>query len=199
MTVVQPVPLWKSFTLNLDASSSYTTSFSESILRESDAFDFSVSRMPWGDPVTLTGEGIDHSESFSLTSAATSLIIFAPLTLSILTLLGTAGSFFIGLLITRNRKRTYLYLESVLIPVIAFILLFGYPLEFIGGSILVMTFIWWTTAIASPKLLNGATRGSVVHPQIPCPACQVMNPVTTMERPHRFACQGCQRTIKLVA
>jgi hypothetical protein len=26
-----------------------------------------------------------------------------------------------------------------------------------------------------------------------------MNPVTTMERPHRFACQGCQRTIKLVA
>lgn len=198
-TVVQPVPLWKSFNLNLEASSSYTTSFSESILRESDAFDFSVSRMPWGDKVTLSGEGIGQSESFSLTSAATQLFIFAPLTLTILTLLGTFGSFFIGLLITRNRKRTYLYLEGVLIPVIGLTLILGYPLEFIGGSILVMSFIWWTTAIASPKLLHGVTRGAIVHPQIPCPACQVMNAVTTDERPHRFACQGCQRTIKLVA
>ena len=198
-TVVQPVPLWKSFTLNFEATSSSTTSFSESIVRESDAFDFSVSRSPWGDRVTLSGEGIDQSEPFSLTSTATSILIFAPLTLSILTLLGTGGSFFIGLLITRNRNRKYLYLESVLIPVIGLILVLGYPLEFIGGSILVMTFIWWTTAIASPKLLHGITRGAVVHPKIPCPACQVMNPVTTTERPHRFACQGCQRTIKLVA
>ena len=62
-----------------------------------------------------------------------------------------------------------------------------------------MSLIWWITAFASPRLANGITRKKPVHPQIPCPACQVMNAVMTTERPHRFACDGCQRTIKLVA
>ncbi len=198
-TVAQPAPLWKSFTLELEASSTFTTSLYKSSLRESDAFEFSVSRMPWGDKVTLKGEGIDQNEEFSLTVIPTSNLIHTPFVLSILTLLGTIGAFMIGLGISRNRQRTYLYFEMILIPVIAFIFIFGYPLQFIGGGLLMMSLIWWITAFASPRLANGITRKKPVHPQIPCPACQVMNAVTTTERPHRFACDGCQRTIKLVA
>ena len=51
--VVQPAPLWSDYDLMLEAKSTSTTALSNSILRESEAFDFSVSRMPWGDTVRM--------------------------------------------------------------------------------------------------------------------------------------------------
>ena len=46
--VVQPAPLWSEYSLSLTARSSALTALSNSIVRESEAFDFSVLRMPWG-------------------------------------------------------------------------------------------------------------------------------------------------------
>jgi len=76
---------------------------------------------------------------------------------------------------------------------------FGYPPLFIGIALGVVSFVWWVTAIASPRVIGGRPSRAQVHPTVPCPACQTTNAVTTTERPHRFACEGCQRTIKLVA
>ena len=45
--VVQPAPLWSDYSLDLTARSSALTALSNSIIRESDAFDFAVLRMPW--------------------------------------------------------------------------------------------------------------------------------------------------------
>ena len=42
------------------------TASSNSIVRESEAFDFSVLRMPWGDVISMEGEGIEQGETFSL-------------------------------------------------------------------------------------------------------------------------------------
>ncbi len=63
--VVQPAPLWSDYSLTLNARSSAMTALSNSIVRESKAFDFSVSRMPWGDQISMQGDDIDQSETFA--------------------------------------------------------------------------------------------------------------------------------------
>ena len=196
--VVQPAPLWNDISIDLEARSTSLTALSSSILRESDAFDFSVSRMPWGDIVRLQAEGLDQDEKFTLATLPTSSLAYAPLSLTVATIVGLLVAFVIGLRLTRQRRRTYLYLELVLVPVALAVTLFGYPPLFIGIVLGVVSFVWWVTAVASPRLL-GANLRSPQHPVIPCPACQTPNAVTTNERPHRFNCEGCQRIIKLVA
>lgn len=197
--VVQPAPLWGEISIDLEAKSSSFTALSSSILRESDAFDFSVSRMPWGDIVRLQAEGLDQDEKFTLATLPTSSLVYAPLSLTAATLVGLLVAFVIGLRLTKQRRRTYLYLELVLMPVALAVTIFGYPPLFIGIVIGVVSFVWWVTAVASPRLLGAAQNRSPQHPMIPCPACQTANAVTTNARPHRFNCEGCQRIIKLVA
>ena len=198
--VVQPAPLWSDYTLTLDARSSSLTALSNSIVRESTAFDFSVSRMPWGDRIHLEGEGLDQSENFALSTLPTANIMYAPLSLTVLTLVGLLGAFMLGLRLTRSRRRTYLYLELFLVPLVLLVTMFGYPLVFIATALGAVGLIWLVTAVASPRLIGGPRQSSSPnYPKIPCPACQTMNAVTTDERPHRFNCAGCQRVIKLVA
>ena len=198
--VVQPAPLWSDYSLTLNARSSSMTALSNSIVRESKAFDFSVSRMPWGDQIKMEGENIDQSETFSLSTLPTASPAYAPLTLTLLTLFGLIGAFFIGIRLTRSRRRTYLYLEMILAPLVLLVTMFGYPIACIGIALGGVAVIWIVTAVASPRLV-GAPRQSAKpnYPKIPCPACQTLNEVTTDVRPHRFNCSGCGRVIKLVA
>ena len=106
--VVQPAPLWSDYDLMLEAKSTSTTALSNSILRESEAFDFSVSRMPWGDTVRMRGEGIQQDESFVLSTLPTSNLVYAPVSISLLTIVGLIGAFAMGLALTKSRRRTYL-------------------------------------------------------------------------------------------
>jgi len=197
--VVQPAPLWSAMDIHLEATSTPLTALSSSIVRESTAFDFSVSRMPWGDRVELHGEGIDQSETFTLATLPTSSPVYAPLTLSILTLVSLLVVFTVGMRITRQRRRTYLFAETILAPVVLLMLFFGYPPLFLGVALGAVAMIWWVTGFASPRLNPAARRGANAYPRVPCPACQTSNAVTTTQRPHRFNCEGCQRVIKLIA
>ena len=65
----------------------------------------------------MEGEGIEQGEKFSFEVLPTSSLAYAPLTLTALTLVGLLAAFVVGLRLTRNRRRTYLYLELVLIPI----------------------------------------------------------------------------------
>ena len=198
--VVQPAPLWSSFSLSLTAKTSAFTSLSNSVLRESTQFELSVLRMPWGDQITLEGEGIMQDEAFRLNSVPTTAVSFTPMPLTLLSVFGLLGAFIVGMRITRQRKRTVMYAELVLVPVVGLVLILGYPAIFVGGAVIASTLIWWVTAIASPRLSpRNKRRTQTTYPTIPCPACQVSNPVTSTERPHRFACAGCQRVIRLEA
>ena len=76
--VVQPAPLWSDYSLTLDARSSALTALSNSRVKESTAFDFSVSRLPWGDRIHLDGEGLEQSENFAFEALPTSNLIYAP-------------------------------------------------------------------------------------------------------------------------
>jgi hypothetical protein len=197
--VVQPAPLWSDITIELSARSGALNALSSSILRESDAFEFSVSRLPWGDSIRLSGTGIDQNEKFTLATLPTTSLVYAPLSLTVLTLVGLIGAFVAGLALTKERRRTSLYVELVLVPVVLLITVLGYPPLFIGIALGATALIWWVTGVASPRLVGPAQRRGSSVPTIPCPACQTPNAVTTAERPHRFNCKGCQRVIKLVA
>ena len=198
--IVQPAPLWSSFSLSLTAKTSSFTSLSNNVLRESTQFQLSILRMPWGDEINLEGEGISQDEAFRLNSVPTSAVSFTPMPLTLLSVFGLLGAFMVGMRITRQRKRTVMYTELVLVPVVGLVLVLGYPAIFVGGAVIASTLIWWVTAIASPRLSPRNRRQSQnAYPTIPCPACQVSNPVTSTERPHRFACAGCQRIIRLEA
>ena len=198
--VVQPAPLWSDYSLSLTARSSALTALSNSIVRESNAFDFSVIRMPWGDIVSMEGENIEQSETFSLSTLPTASPAYAPLTLSVLTLVGLLGAFMFGMRLTRNRRRTYLYLELVLVPIVLAVTVIGYPGVFIATALGAVGLIWVITALASPRLVGQQRRVSAPqYPTIACPACQTPNAITTDARPHRFNCSGCGRVIKLVA
>ena len=198
--ITQPAPLWSDCSIALEATSTATTSFSSSILRDSTALEFSIVRFPWGDQLRLEGEGFDQEESFTFATLPTSSLAFAPLSLTVLTFIGLLVTFVVGLAITRSRRRTYLYMELVLAPVVLLVCFFGYPPIFIGGALGVVGFVWWLTAFASPRLVGESRRSKrASYPTIPCPACQTMNDVVSTERPYRFNCTGCDRVIKLVA
>ena len=168
--VVQPAPLWSEYSLSLTARSSALTALSNSIVRESEAFDFSVLRMPWGDVISMEGEGIEQGETFSLSTLPTTSVAYAPLTLSILTLVGLLGAFMLGLRLTRNRRRTYLYIELVLVPIALAVTVIGYPVAFIGIALGAVALIWVITAMASPRLVGAARRccPSVPQNRMPC-------------------------------
>ena len=191
--VVQPAPIWSSINLDAEYRSSMLTAMTEAKLLESDTLKISVSRTPFGDTVTLTGEGFDQDENFALTVIPTTAITFAPLPLALLSLLACLGAFVIGMRLSRHRRRTYLYLELVLLPVVALVFLFGFPPLFIGSSVGAMTLVWWITAIASPKTAIPQRQ----WPSITCPKCSTPNLVDSDERPFRLSCSGCSRTIKI--
>ena len=197
--VVQPVELWSEYSLDLKATSTSFSAFSYSALQETEELDMTIMRFPWGDQIVLRGEGIDQGESFSLATVPTTSVIDSPMPLSVISVIACLAAFVIAMRLTRERKRTYFYMEMIFLPVVALIQLFGYPAPFVGVVIIGMSVIWWVTALASPRTQPRGGSARSQHPTIPCPACQVMNPVVTNERPHRFACEGCQRIIKLVA
>ena len=95
---------------------------------------------------------------------------YAPLTLSILTLVGLMGAFMLGLRLTRNRRRTYLYIELVLVPIALAVTVIGYPVAFIGIALGAVALIWVITAMASPRLVGAARRAAPPqYPKIACP------------------------------
>ena len=199
--VPQPAPLWSSINIDMEATSSSLTAFIQN-QPTPDAFDSSVLRTPWGDRLVYSAEGLDQNEVFNFQTVPTSSLAYAPLSLTVLTLFGLLAAFAITLRITRERSRSVVYLELVLMPVVLGIVLLGYPPFFISIGGAVVSVVWWVTAFTSPRLTGSARRGNArgpTYPTIPCPACQTINPVTSVERPHRFACEGCQRIIKLVA
>ena len=100
---------------------------------------------------------------------------------------------------TRTRRRRVLWLELVLLPLVAAIHLLAYPSVYVGGAAAVVVTIWWVTAVTSPRRRDGLIEEAITltTPVIPCPACSTPNPITSTERPLRFACVGCQRVIRI--
>jgi hypothetical protein len=197
----QPSPLWSEYSLSLSGSTTAFTSFAGATVDSTDSVSLSYSRLPWGESLTLEGENIDQDEQFRVMASPTNSPIHSPLPLLLLVIVGLGIGFMLALRFAKNRKRKMLYVELILIPLVALIHFIAYPPLFVGGAVGTTVLIWWVTAATSPRSRETLVQEAITltTPVIPCPSCATPNPVVSQERPLRFACVGCQRVIKIVA
>lgn len=201
----QPSPLWSSYDLLINIESSPMTSFSFIELKQSDDLEVNHLRFPWGESATIKATGLTQSDKFTLDSQPTTSIIHAPigLTLAMTIILG-AGLWF-AFVMVRNRTKYPLMIEMVLVPVVFALHFFALQPLYILASSSGIVFIWWATAVISPKTGASQPLGKAPEivvenfPTIACPQCQTSNPVTSDLRPIRIQCTGCDRIIKIVA
>ena len=201
----QPSPLWSTYDLFINIQSSLMTSFSFIDLKQSDDLDVNYLRFPWGESATISASGLTQSDKFTLDSQPTTSIIHSPIGLTLTMTLVLAAGLFFAFRMVSNRSKYPLMIEMILVPVVFLLHFFAFEPVYILASSGGIVFIWWSTAIISPKTSNGERTNSkpqiVVEnfPTIACPQCQTSNPVTSDLRPIRIQCTGCDRIIKIVA
>ena len=203
----QTTPLWSSYDLAISGSTSLMSSFTIVDLDSSDLLEVDHLRFPWGEMVTIRGDGLTKSDDFSINTVPTTSPLHSPLTLTLIVIVILAGGLLLGFKMVRQRNRYPLLIETILIPLVFLMHFFAYPPLFVLSSSSGVVLVWLATALVSPKKLNGVGKDTptkapnivTAFPTINCPQCGVANPVTSTERPIRLACTGCERIIKIVA
>ncbi len=202
----QPSPLWSGYDISVSGSSSLTTSYTTVEIDVSDVLDVDYLRFPWGEMVTIRGEGLTQSDEFSVMTKPTSSPLHAPLSLTIAVAMILAGGLWLAFAMVRQKNRYPLLIETSLIPIVSLMLFFAYHPLFVLSSSTGVALVWLATALVSPKLIDvggeSPTKAPNIvtsFPTINCPQCGVANPVTSNERPIRLECTGCGRIIKIVA
>ena len=201
----QPSPLWSTYDLFITVKSSSMSSFSYIDVKQSDDLSVNYWRFPWGEAATISASEFTQSDKFTIDSKPTTSIIHAPIGLTFIMTVMLAGGLWSAFRMVSNRSKYPLMIEMILVPVV-FLLHFSafeplYILASSGGIV----FIWWATAIISPRTTTESKPSSkpqiIVEnfPTIACPQCQTSNPVTSDLRPIRIQCVGCNRIIKIVA
>ena len=203
--VVQPVPFWSDWSIDLTLRTSGLTSLAGLNLGDADGLNLNHRRMPMGEVAVLSGEDLDQGLTFELIAAPTSAPLYAPLVVLVGTLAVLIGGIALGWRISRQRRRALLMTEVVLLSIIVLaIFLFAYPSVFVLGAAGSSAFIWGVTALVSPRTSRAAASGGAARaarnlplPTFACPACGTVNDVPSHERPLRIVCQGCQRGITI--
>jgi len=203
--VVQPVPFWSDWSIDLTLKTSGLTSLVGLDVGEAEGLTLNHRRMPMGESAVLSGEDLNQGVTFELIAAPTSAPLYAPLLVLIGTLGILAGGLALGWRVSRQRVRTLLMTEVVLLSIIVMAMfLFAYPSMFVFGAAGSSVFIWGVTALVSPRASRqrAASSSAKVNRNLPlptfaCPACGTVNDVPSHERPLRIVCQGCQRGITI--
>ena len=200
----QPSPLWSVYDVFLTIETSAMTSFSTIDLKETDDVDINHLRFPWGESATIQATGMTQSDKFTIDSRPTTLILHAPIGLTMMMTLILAGGLWLSFRMVRNRAKYPLMIEMILVPVVFLLHFFAFEPLYILASSVSIVFIWWATAIISPRTNTDDenTQPQVLltnFPTIACPQCKTSNPVTSDLRPIRIQCTGCQRIIKIVS
>ena len=201
-TTTQTTPIWQDYSITVEAKSSVLTSFGNSEMLESDYLSFSHSRFPWGEVITIEASSTSLDEDFTIIVQPNDNLLFAPMPLTIITLVIVLFGMFSSLSMTKNKHRRFLNLEFILVPIIGLIYLFSYPPLFVFGASGVASMLWVVTGLISPRKQKSSKQTQpeiqVDVPTVACPSCDTNIPVLSDERPLRIACGGCGKTIKIV-
>ena len=201
-TTTQTTPIWQDYSITVEAKSSVLTSFGNSEMLESDYLSFSHSRFPWGEVITIEASSTSLDEDFTIIVQPNDNLLFAPMPLTIITLVIVLFGMFSSLSMTKNKHRRFLNLEFILVPIIGLIYLFSYPPLFVFGASGVASMLWIVTGLISPRKQKSNKQAQpenqVDVPTVACPSCDTNIPVLSDERPLRIACGGCGKTIKIV-
>ena len=201
----QPSPLWSVYDVFMTIETSAMTSFSTIDLKETDDVDINHLRFPWGESATIQATGMTQSDKFTIDSRPTTLILHAPIGLTMMMTLILAGGLWLSFRMVRNRAKYPLMIEMVLVPVVFALHFFALEPLYVLTSSGTIVFIWWATAMISPRTGDAKKPQSSPQvlltnfPTIACPQCQTSNPVTSDLRPIRIQCTGCDRIIKIVS
>lgn len=202
--VSQPSPIWSVYDLFLTVKTSSMTSFSQIDVLDGDDIEINHMRFPWGESATVKATGLTQLDKFAVDSQPTTSVIHAPFGLTIAMTLILAGGLWMAFRMVRNRAKYPLMIEMILVPVVFLLHFFAFEPLYILASSVSIVFIWWATAIISPRTNTDDenTQPQVLltnFPTIACPQCKTSNPVTSDLRPIRIQCTGCQRIIKIVS
>ena len=201
-TTTQTTPIWQDYSITVEAKSSVLTSFGNSEMLESDYLSFSHSRVPWGEVITIEASSTSLDEDFTIIVQPNDNLLFAPMPLTIITLVIVLFGMFSSLSMTKNKHRRFLNLEFILMPIIGLIYLFSYPPLFVFAASGGASMLWIVTGLISPRKQKSSKQTQpeiqVDVPTVACPSCDTNIPVLSDERPLRIACGGCGKTIKIV-
>jgi len=193
------MPTFKSYDLNIEIQTSMFTSLTAANLKGEDNLDLTLRRTPFGETITLTATDISPRTTFVIEAFPSTNPLNAPISLSIVTLGVILAGLFFSMKLTRTKKRTVIWVEMSLIPVILVALYLAYEPFIIGVLSTVTAMVWVITAVASPKSKQKIAQvEQLTYPSIDCPACDTPNMITSQERPYRMPCSGCSRVLKIV-
>jgi len=196
--IVQPIPIWANFDLIIDIETDSMSSLTGATIKGEDGLTLTHRRGLFGESITVETIELEPSATFAMTALPTTSPLNAPLSLTILTLVLIFGGFWLALRITRHKRRSALWLELMLAPIILLVLYLAYPPFQVGATAGIAVVIWWITAVASPRRKGSKVDKTPVYPSINCPACSTSNSISSEIRPLRLPCEGCSRILKIV-
>ncbi|RJV02339.1 MAG: hypothetical protein DWC11_02475, partial [Candidatus Poseidoniales archaeon] len=162
--VVQPVPFWSEWSIDLTLRTSGLTSLAGLDLGDADGLSLNHRRMPMGEVAVLSGEDLDQGLTFELIAAPTSAPLYAPLVVLLGTMAVLIGGIALGWRVSRQRRRALLMTEVVLLSIIVLaIFLFAYPSVFVLGAAGSSAFIWSVTALVSPRTSRPVPSGAAAR------------------------------------
>ena len=159
----QPSPLWSVYDVFLTIETSAMTSFSTIELKETDDVEINHLRFPWGESATIQATGMTQSDKFTIDSRPTTLILHAPIGLTMMMTLILAGGLWLSFRMVRNRAKYPLMIEMVLVPVVFALHFFALEPLYVLTSSGTIVFIWWATAMISPR--TGDAKSLNLHPR----------------------------------
>ncbi len=193
------MPTFKSYDLNIEIQTSMFTSLTAANLKGEDNLDLTQRRTPFGETITLTATDISPRATFVIEAFPSTNPLNAPISLTIVTIGVILAGLFFSLKLTKTKKRTVVWVEMSLVPVILVALYLAYEPFIIGVLSTVTAMIWVITAVASPKSKQKIAQiEQQTYPSIDCPACDTPNMIMSQERPYRMPCSGCSRVLKIV-
>lgn len=197
--IVQPSPIWSGIDLKITIETGIMASLTGASIGGDDSLEFTHRRTPFGESIEINAQNLEPGATFSFTAMPTNNPLNAPMSLTLITLGILAGGFWFAMRLTKKKRRSALWIEMVLIPVVLLTLYLAYPPFTVGVIAATAVTMWIITAIASPRRKGLAVdKIETTFPIIECPACSTPNPITTDERPFRMPCSGCGRVLKIV-
>ena len=198
--IVQPAPIWSEIDMSISIKTGMMSSLTGADIKGEETLELTHRRTPFGESIEISATGLEPSATFTLSAMPTTNPLNAPLSLTVITIVIILGGLWFSLRLTKNKRRSALWIEMILIPATMLTLYLAYPPFIVGVVAAIAATIWTITAIASPrrKGIPASDANQSNFPIIECPACNTPNPITTESRPFRMPCGGCSRVLKIV-